>query len=139
MDRKKLIIVIMMIIILVLIIFILIYGINTKNEDENITIEERNEGGEEYNITHLDNFDIKIEGLSDEIEDQIKDLEDFQIQFKEFVYLNGLVDADIANVISYNINENELQIDFQLNNPNQTKMYCIISILEQEYEFFEEE
>ena len=101
-------------------------------------MEQREEGGEAYNDAQLNNFDITIEGMEKEIENEIKDMDDFELEFKKFIYLNGLVDANIATIESYEINESKLTINFQLNNPSQTKMIGIVVINEQKYEFSKE-
>lgn len=140
MDKKKLLIILLILVVLIVIICIVVKmkQTNTKKEEENLPVEQREEGGEAYNDTQLNNFDITIEGMEKEIEKEIKDMDDFELEFKKYIYLNGLVDANIATIESYNINGNELKINFQLNNPSATKMTCIVNISEQTYEFFKE-
>ncbi len=140
MNKRKIIMVILMLLILIVIICIAIYlqKINKTKEEENLPIEELNEGGEPYNDAQLDNFDIKIEGMKSEIKKEIKNMNTFELEFKKFIYLNGLVDADVATITSYDINDNELTIKFQLNNPNRTQITGIVDLSEQEYKFSEE-
>lgn len=139
MDKKKLLIVLLILVVLMVIICIVVkrQQANTKKE-ENLQVEQREEGGEAYNDAQLNNFDITIERMEKEIEKEIKDMDDFELEFKEYIYLNGLVDANIATIESYNINGNELKINFQLNNPSATKMTCTVNISEQTYEFSKE-
>lgn len=140
MNKRKIIMVILMLLILIVIICIAIYlqKINKTKEEENLPIEDLNEGGEPYNDAQLDNFDIKIEGMKSEIKKEIKNMNTFELEFKKFIYLNGLVDADVATITSYDINDNELTIKFQLNNPNRTQITGIVDLSEQEYKFSEE-
>ena len=140
MNKRKIIMVILMLLILIVIICIAIYlqKINKTKEEENLPIEELNEGGEPYNDAQLDNFDIKIEGMKSEIKKEIKNMNTFELEFKKFIYLNGLVDADVATITSYDLNDNELTIKFQLNNPNRTQITGIVDLSEQEYKFSEE-
>ena len=140
MDKKKLLIILLILVVLIVIICIAVklQQSDTKKEEENLPVEQREEGGEAYNDAQLNNFNITIEGVKKEIEKQIKDMDEFELEFKKFIYLNGLVDANIATIESYNINGNELEINFQLNNPSQTKMTCIVNISEQTYEFSKE-
>lgn len=137
MDKKKLLIILLILLVLIAIICIVVklYQSNIKKEEENLPVEQREEGGEAYNDTQLNNFDITIQGMKKEIEDEIKDMEDFELEFKKFIYLNGLVDANVATIEIYEINGNELKINFQLNNPARTQMTCIVNISEQKYEF----
>lgn len=139
MDKKKLLIVLLILVVLMVIICIVVkrQQANTKKE-ENLQVEQREEGGEAYNDAQLNNFDITIERMEKEIEKEIKDMDDFELEFKKYIYLNGLVDANIATIESYNINGNELKINFQLNNPSATKMTCTVNISEQTYEFSKE-
>lgn len=140
MDKKRLLIILLILLVLIIIICIVakLNQVNSKKEEENLPVEQREEGGEAYNDAQLNNFDITIEGMEKEIENEIKDMDDFELEFKKFIYLNGLVDADIATIESYEINENKLTINFQLNNSSQTKMIGIVDINEQKYEFSKE-
>lgn len=140
MDKKKLLIILLILLVLIVIICVVVklYQSNAKEEEENLPLEQREEGGEAYNDAQLNNFDITIEGMEREIENEIKDMDEFELEFKKFIYLNGLVDANIATIDSYEINGNELKINFQLNNPSKTQMTCIVNISEQKYEFSKE-
>ena len=126
MDKKKLLIILLILLVLIVIICVVVklYQSNAKEEEENLPLEQREEGGEAYNDAQLNNFDITIEGMEREIENEIKDMDEFELEFKKFIYLNGLVDANIATIDSYEINGNELKINFQLNNPSKTQMTC---------------
>lgn len=140
MDKKKLLIILLILVVLIVIICIVVklQQSDTKREEENLPVEQREESGEAYNDAQLDNFDITISGMEREIEKEINDMDDFELEFKKYIYLNGLVDANIATIESYNINGNELKINFQLNNPSATKMTCTVNISEQTYEFSKE-
>ena len=59
----------------------------------------------------------------------------FNYEFKKFVYLNGLVDADIATCVSYTTENNVMKVNLQLNNPARKDVLAMIYLGEDRYEF----
>lgn len=118
MRNKILIMIIILTIILLIIITFTIYIINS-NQDKEVNVELLNEGGAEYEVSQLDNFEFEILGLNDEILSEIN-IDTLKLEMKEYVYLEGLVDANQALLQNWNTDNNVLYLEFLLNNENNT-------------------
>lgn len=99
-------------------------------------IKGGNDDGTPYDRSQLKNIDIPIDiqGLTSEITNHIKNMDEFNIEFKEYRYLKGLVDADTAIVTDWNLTENQLEIKMSLNDINYTKIKITINLLTDEIE-----
>lgn len=131
-------IIIMICIIIVGIIIVLgvIYRINTDNnieKEEDITNLE--EGGEEYTKEHLKDVDFEITNLSNSVTSRIKDVNQFLLDMKEYIYLNGLVQANIAECININESEGKIIAEFRLNDPEKTIITATINVEDNTYTF----
>lgn len=95
----------------------------TKESIESIdSIEEMQEGGIEYNENQLNNFTINIQGLTSEIEEKISNKEQFNLKFKEYIYINGLVDAENAILDKWQFKDDILYIRFKLDDIKETNL-----------------
>lgn len=117
-------------------------NVNIKNEITNnesttnnnsyingiLSVEEE-VGGVEYSRDQLNNFEFEIKGITSEISKYIEDLDEFNIQMKEYIFKNGLVDATLAEVQKYEYQEStsRLGIVFKLNNPKEDKIRVIVN------------
>lgn len=129
--KKNKVICIVIFIILVILIMVLLTSVfvvksmikeNKENPEEIESIEEIEEGGIEYNESQLNNFTIKIQGLTSDIEEKISNKEQFNLKFKEYIYINGLVDAEIAIIDKWQFKANILYIIFKLDDINETSL-----------------
>ena len=137
MEKMQKIILLISIILFVIIIAIslVIVMLNNKKQEEKDPIFEFSGAGDPYDDSQLNNFDIEIKGLNDEIISNIQNIDNFNYEFKKFVYLNGLVDADIATCVSYTTENNVMKVNLQLNNPARKDVLAMIYLGEDRYEF----
>lgn len=138
-DKNILIIIsVMILIILICIILILVaMHINktNNNDGEYDEIANMEEGGEEYHKEHLKNMNFEVTNLSSDIKSRIKDVNQFLIDMKEYIYLNGLVQANLAECINIGEEENKIILQFRLNNPEKTIISVNINLKDNTYEF----
>ena len=122
MKNNKILFLMILISTIIIILIVAILVMQKQIQDyENKPIEERNEGGVAYDISQLKNVDISIEGLTKEITKYINNTKEFNTKIKEYIYINGLVDASVAKVIRHDIiAENNVKIYMQLNDINKT-------------------
>ena len=137
---EKIILIMMMIMIIGIIIMIGIIGSINKNttEDNQIQKDEISnleEGGEEYNIEQLNNFDFKVTNLNSSVKSKIKDINQFLLDMKEYIYINGLVQANCAECINVKELSGKVVIEFQLNNPETTIITATINLTDNTYIF----
>lgn len=134
--KNKLIYLILVIIIFIIIIMISIMSLYKKDEvNDNNDISKVQESGEEYNSTHLNNFDFKLINISEEASKNIKDLNEFIYNMKEYLYKNGIVEANQAEYITYSIENKKMMIKFKLNDKSETRVVSKIDLETQTYEF----
>lgn len=124
--------IIFIILIMVLLTSIVLIKNMIKNNEENSEtigsietidpIEEMQEGGIEYNENQLNNFTINIQGLTSEIEEKISNKEQFNLKFKEYIYINGLVDAKNAIIDKWQFKDDILYIRFKLDDIRETNL-----------------
>ncbi len=129
-------IILQFIVILMIALIILMLVLLTMLYIQKNGLEEKDAGGAPYDRSRLKNIDIPIDiqGLTSEITNHIKNMDEFNIEFKEYRYLKGLVDADTAIVTDWNITENQLEIKMSLNDINYTKIKITINLLTDEIE-----
>ena len=133
MNNKILIVIIVLVIILLITISYTIFLINNNNnESTELDIDFENEAGVQYDTTQLENFNLEIVGLNDEISSQI-DINTLNIELKEYMYLEGLVDANQAVLQNYRIGNNILYMDFLLNNSRGSKVNIEVDLLNNSY------
>lgn len=112
-------------------------NITTNVSQEENVIEDNNDvfyskeesGNAKYTQDQLNNFKIEIEGITDDISKHINDMDKFNIELKEYIYKQGLVDSTIIEVQKYEYQEStkRLGIIFKLNNPNKDRLRVIIN------------
>lgn len=139
-NEKNILIIISVMILIILICIILILvamHINkTNNNDEEYDeIADMEEGGEEYSKEHLEYMDFKVINLGSNITDKIKNVNEFLLDMKEYIYLNGLVEANCAEFINIDETENRIILEFRLNNPKKTIVLATISLKDNTYMF----
>ena len=133
MNNKILIVIIVLVIILLITISYTIFLINNNNnESTELDIDFENEAGVQYDTTQLENFNLEIVGLNEEISSQI-DINTLNIELKEYMYLEGLVDANQAVLQNYRIGNNILYMDFLLNNSRGSKVNIEVDLLNNSY------
>lgn len=137
MEKSQKIILICCIILVIIIVSVLIaiFMLKEKQSQEEDPIFQFSGEGNPYDDSQLDNFDITIEGMNSEISSNIQNMDNFNYEFKKFIYLNGLVDADIATCASYVIEDGEMKINMQLNNPAKKDVLAIVYLGQDKYEF----
>ena len=103
--------------------------IDYNNSDYIFDYEQEN-GEARYTKETIDSLEFKIEGMPDEVLNYINDINEFEYKVKEYIYLNGLIDASVASYKEYEImeEENGICITFSLNNENQTIMDVTINL-----------
>lgn len=134
--KNKLWYLILAIIIFIIIIIVAIVSFYKKEENNiNKDISKVQESGEEYNSIHLNNFDFQIVNLTEEASNNIKNTYDFIYKMKEYLYKNGIVEANQAEYIAYNVEDDKMMIKFKLNDENQTRIIAKIDLTNELYEF----
>ena len=132
--KNKLIYIIFAILICIIVIIIAILN-SYKNEQDKNDISYVLESGEEYNSENLNNFDFKIVTISEEILKNIKNIDTLSYYMKEYLYKNGIVEANKAEYIAYSLNNNIMIIKFKLNDQKQTRVIAKIDLQKDLYEF----
>lgn len=83
---------------------------------------------------------MQIEGLTDEIKTHIADTKKIDTEIKEYVYLNGLIDATVATITDWNlIDNNTMQMAVKLNDAKSTILRISIDLKNNEYEITKED
>lgn len=118
----------------ILVVIIIVAIVNNKNKEE-INVTELEEGGEEYNSTHLDNFDLSIVNMNKDAINNINDVSNFKYKMKEFLYKNGNVDCTEARYETSNVQSGIMIIRFKLNDYKESSLIAKIYIENGEYEF----
>jgi len=111
-----------MCVILMIVILMSILVIKRAKKQGEDAIEHMQEGGIAYNENQLNNFTINIQGLTAEIEKKITNKKTFNLKFKEYIYLNGLVDAKNATIDKWQYKNNVLYMILKLDDINQTSL-----------------
>ena len=137
MEKSQKFILIFCIILVVIIVAVLIaiFMLKDKGDQEENPIFQFSGEGDPYDDSQLDNFDMTIEGMNNEISSNIQNMNNFNYEFKKFIYLNGLVDANIATCADYVIEDGKMQINMQLNNPAKKDVLATVYLGQDKYEF----
>lgn len=99
------------------------------NTNDYIFYNEDETGEAEYDIEQANKIQLEFEGITEEILTHITDMDNFKLKIKEYVYLEGLVDATVAKVEEYEYQESTSRfgIIFDLNNPSSDKLLVILN------------
>ena len=96
---------------------------NIDYDNTDYIFEHEEETGEEnYTREHLKEFNFNIDNIPSDITQYINNMEEFNNRIKEYVYLNGLVDASYAKYDKYEINDGEILIIYNLNNQEKSNL-----------------
>ncbi len=104
--------------------------IDLSNDANDYIFYNEDETGEaEYDIEQANKIQLEFEGITEEILTHITDMDNFKLKIKEYVYLEGLVDATVAKVEQYEYQESTSRfgIIFDLNNPSSDKLLVILN------------
>ena len=143
MNSKKIILIIAMVLIFILIVTLILLSqikniedssSEEENENTTIAVEDRQEGGAEYDISALKNVELEFYGLTEEIEGYIPDKTIFENKIKEFIYKKGLIDAKTATISEWNVIQNELILSVKLDNSKETILNVVINLDNNEYQ-----
>lgn len=137
-DFFKMLIAFIILIIVIIIVTLTILLTNKKNIDDNNyeEIEERNEAGVAYDRTQLNNFNFTLSNMSDDIKSKISNMDDFLIEMKEYIYINGLVQANEGKFIEYGSDYDKyIEAKFLLNDDKNTVLKANIYLYKNKYEF----
>lgn len=137
MQSKRILALIIFVLIIIFILLIILIASNIYSKDKNeinikneyIKVEERNESGAPYEVSELNNFNFKIENLSSKILDMISaDSAEIYVNVKEYIYLNGLVTANIGTVTGYESYNETIILLMELNDKKQTSLKIEIKL-----------
>lgn len=112
--------------------------IDYENSDY-IFYHEGETGNVKYSREHLDKFEFSINGISDDVLNYIEDVEEFNIEIKEYIYLNGLVKNTSCELTKYEIRENENRIGFlfKLDKDDKIQLLVILDLEDDSLEITE--
>lgn len=123
MDKKILIVIFVIIVIIVIIICSIVYLRIKGNEP--IDIEYISESGAEYDRSQLNNFDFQLTNIPQELEENI-DLEELNMQVKEYLYEKGLITANTGEIEEYNNNGQTIELIIKLNDEENSEIKLTI-------------
>lgn len=141
-EKNILIIISVMILIIIICIILILVAMhinktNNNDDDEYDEIADMEEGGEEYSKEHLKYMDFEVINLGSDITNRIKNINQFFLDMKEYIYLNGLIEANRAEFINIDETENKIILEFRLNNPKKTIVSATISLKDNTYMFLD--
>lgn len=136
MKRSNIILVIIVILIILIIIMSIVL-IVIKEWKRKERLEEREEGGIEYEQVQAKNVEIDTREVIKEIEGVIKDINKIKENIKEYIFINGLVDANKITVKESKMEKNKIKLKVQLDDINNTILLFIIDIETQKMEIIE--
>lgn len=136
MKRSNIILVIIVILIILIIIMSIVL-IVIKEWKRKERLEEREEGGIEYEQVQAKNVEIDTREVIKEIEGVIKDVNKIKENIKEYIFINGLVDANKITVKESKMEKNKIKLKVQLDDINNTILLFIIDIETQKMEIIE--
>lgn len=110
MDKKILIVICIIIVIILIIIGSIIY----LRVRQNTPIENVNESGAEYDRSQLNKFDFQLTNIPQELEESIN-IEELNLQVKEYLYEKGLINANVGEIEEYNNNGQSIELKIKLN------------------------
>ena len=100
------------------------------NNSSNVNINIGENDLDEKDIYYPEpNYSIEINGITDDISKHIKNQDEFNKELTEYVYNNGLSNANSMEVQKYEYQERtgRLGIIFKLNNPDENRLRVIIN------------
>ena len=100
------------------------------NNSDYVFYHEQENGKAQYNREHLNVFEFDIDNIPSEVLKYIDNIDEFKNKFKEFIYLNGLIDASIATYKELEVLEEDhcAWILYTLNNEKQTNIDVTINL-----------
>ena len=103
--------------------------VDTNNiDDDYIFYHEDETGMAEYSREGLNTFEFNIIDIPNELQSYINNINDFNMNIKEYIYKNGLVQASVAKYENYQVQEtNVILITFSLNDENKTNLFVKIN------------
>ena len=136
MKRSNIILVIIVILIILIIIMSIVL-IVIKEWKRKERLEEREEGGIEYEQVQAKNVEIDTREVIKEIEGVIKDINKIKENIKEYIFINGLVDSNKITLKESKMEKNKIKLKVQLDDINNTILLFIIDIETQKMEIIE--
>lgn len=99
------------------------------DDSEYIFYFEDETGSAKYSEEQLDNFEVEL-NIPYNILKYILNKKEFYLKIKEYLFLNGLVDATKVEYqsIEENKNNNLVKMLFKLNNPNENNILVVINL-----------
>lgn len=92
-------------------------------------------GGAPYTEENINNINLQIDGITDEMQEYLNDIDTFEYNIKEYVYLNGLVQADTATITNYNVeNGTTMNMVIELNDDKNTILNVVINLSDNTYD-----
>lgn len=134
-SDKILLVIIIVTIISIIAIASLIYIINKNNKMDKDEIWNQAEAGVEYSTEHLKNFKFEVINVDSNVKSKIPYYDTFIFKIKEYLYLNGLVQASTAEFVNFESNSTSMILKFKLNNPKQTIVTAKINLQDNTYTF----
>ena len=133
-SEKTIIILIFIIIIFIVGIIATIFLVNENKEKEDDERRKLQEGGWEYSRKELDNINFEISGINNTLKNKIN-YDEFVINMKEYIYLNGLIQATKAEYLNSKEKDSEITIQFRLNDNKGTIVTAVIDKDSNKYVF----
>lgn len=133
-SEKTIMILIFIIIIFIVGIIATIFLVNENKEIEDDEIRKLQEGGAEYSRKELDNINFEISGINNTLKNKIN-YDEFVINMKEYIYLNGLIQATKAEYLNSKEEDSKIAIQFRLNDNKGTIVTAVIDKDSNKYVF----
>ena len=133
-SEKTIMILIFIIIIFIVGIIATIFLVNENKEIEDDEIRKLQEGRAEYSRKELDNINFEISGINNTLKNKIN-YDEFVINMKEYIYLNGLIQATKAEYLNSKEKDSEITIQFRLNDNKGTIVTAVIDKDSNKYVF----
>lgn len=134
-SDKILLLIIIVIIISIMVIVSLIYIINKNNQLQEDEIWNQAEAGVEYSTNHLKNYEFQVINVDIHVKNIIPEYDTFTLKMKEYLYLNGLVQASVAEFLDFKRDNTNIILTFKLNNPKRTIVTAKINLKDSTYIF----
>lgn len=124
MEKSKILLISIILISVIMVILVALIRINNKTKY--MQDEYPKEGAVEFQMEELDKVTIRLLGLTMEMEENIKDKEDFKLRLKEYIYFHELLDATIAQIVECDTTYDNMTMKIQLNDVNSTTLKVVI-------------
>lgn len=142
MENKKNLLILIIILFIIIIISLYIVIKNIKKSEENSSVSNSTisvEDNEELFKKNSDAMGIKVEGVTEEINKELKDVnEEFWKELKEYAISNGLVNYGEVDLklLDKKQEKNKISLKFQVKDYLGTKLIAEINLDENTYEFY---